>query len=147
MPRFDPDVPVNCVLCRRDVPGRLITLHHLKPKSRGGGATSGWRPAGRATSRSRELPNKELAAGFDDVDALKPKSRGGGADVRVATCRTCHKQIHATFTNKELDRGFDDVQALRGSDRLSGFLGWVRKQKPDRVFGVARSAAKPRRRR
>ena len=103
MPRFDPDVPVNCVLCRRDVPGRLITLHHLKPKS-----------------------------------------RGGGADVRVATCRTCHKQIHASFTNKELAAGFDDVDALRGSERLGPFLHWVRKQKPDRVFGVA---SKPKRRR
>ena len=104
MPRFDPDVPVKCVLCRRDVPGRLITLHHLKPKS-----------------------------------------RGGGADVRVPACRTCHKQIHATFTNKELAARFDDVRALRDSERLAGFLDWVRKQRPDRVFGVARGAAKRRR--
>ena len=103
MPRFDPDVPVNCAICQRDVPGRLITLHHLKPKS-----------------------------------------RGGGADVRVPACRTCHKQIHASFTNKELAAGFDDVAALRGSERLGPFLRWVRKQKPDRVFGVAGG---PRRRR
>lgn len=108
MPRFDPDVPVECALCERDVPGRLITLHHLKPKS-----------------------------------------RGGGAEVRVPTCRTCHKQIHASFTNKELDAGFDSVNALRQSSRLSGFLKWVRKQKADRVFSVdlhdARPAAKRRR--
>ena len=28
----------TCALCGRDVPKRLITLHHLKPKSRGGRA-------------------------------------------------------------------------------------------------------------
>ncbi len=28
----------KCLLCLRDVPRRLITLHHLKPKSRGGRA-------------------------------------------------------------------------------------------------------------
>ena len=104
MPRFAPDVPVECTICRRDVPGRLITLHHLKPKS-----------------------------------------RGGGADVRVATCRTCHKQIHATFTNKELDRGFADVDSLRESERLTRFLAWVRKQKPDRAFSVNRTSGRRRR--
>ena len=108
MPRYQPDEPVLCAICHREVPGRLITLHHLKPKS-----------------------------------------RGGGADVRVPTCRTCHKQIHASFTNKELDDGFDSVGALRQSDRLQPFLKWVRKQKPDRTFSVdthdARPAAKRRR--
>src|SRR3954471_22627343 len=35
MPR---DVPATgrCALCHREVPSRLITLHHLHPKSRGG---------------------------------------------------------------------------------------------------------------
>ena len=106
MPRFDPNADIECALCARDVPGRLITLHHLKPKS-----------------------------------------RGGGADVRVPTCRTCHKQIHASFTNKELDDGFDSVAALRSSPRLGGFLKWVRKQKPDRTFNVDTSGAKPGRKR
>ena len=106
MPRFDPDVPVECAICQRDVPGRLITLHHLKPKS-----------------------------------------RGGGADVRVPTCRTCHKQVHASFTNKELANGFADVESLRNSERLAGFVAWVGKQKPDRVFSVAPDNAKRRRRR
>lgn len=102
MARYDANEPIECQLCRRAVPGRLVTLHHLKPKS-----------------------------------------RGGGADVRVPTCRTCHAQVHASFTNKELDDGFDSVGALRNSPRLRGFLTWVRKQKPDRVFNVDRDGRKP----
>ena len=106
MPRYDANEPVECALCRRAVPGRLITLHHLKPKS-----------------------------------------RGGGAEVRVPTCRTCHKQVHASFTNKELDEGFDSVAALRDSPRLAGFVRWIAKQKPDRTFTVDRDSAKPARKR
>ncbi|HEY0010264.1 MAG TPA: HNH endonuclease signature motif containing protein [Tepidisphaeraceae bacterium] len=33
-----PEEDIQCSLCRRSVPKRLITLHHLKPKSRGGKA-------------------------------------------------------------------------------------------------------------
>jgi hypothetical protein len=106
MARYAADEEVTCALCQRQVPGRLITLHHLKPKS-----------------------------------------RGGGADVRVPTCRTCHAQIHASFTNKELDDGFASVGALRQSPRLKEFLAWVRKQKPDRVFRVQRDGRKPARKR
>ena len=106
MPRFASDEPVECVLCRRNVPGRLITLHHLKPKS-----------------------------------------RGGQADVRVPTCRTCHKQIHACFTNKELDEQYSEVEALRRSDRMRSFLKWAAKQAPDRTFTVRTSDAKPGRKR
>ncbi|MEM7808495.1 MAG: HNH endonuclease signature motif containing protein [Planctomycetota bacterium] len=102
MPRYQPHESVECAVCQREVPGRLITLHHLKPKS-----------------------------------------RGGGPDVRVPTCKTCHKQIHASFTNKELDDGFDSVGALRQSPQLKGFLSWVRKQKPDRTFSVAQDSRRP----
>ena len=102
MPRYGANEQIECVLCQREVPGRLITLHHLKPKS-----------------------------------------RGGEADVRVPTCKTCHKQIHATFTNKELDEHFTSVGALRQSPRLRPFLKWVGKQAPDRTFSVATSDAKP----
>jgi hypothetical protein len=106
MGRFDPEAPVKCVICQRDVPGRLITLH-----------------------------------------PLKPKSRGGGADVRVPTCRTCHKQVHATFTNRELEQSFASLEALRSSERMEEFLAWVRKQKPDRAFRVSTSTARRRSRR
>lgn len=36
MPDATPDP--RCALCQRAVPRKLITLHHLKPKSRGGTA-------------------------------------------------------------------------------------------------------------
>src|SRR6185437_13704976 len=40
---YDPSVyrapdHVNCTLCERSVPKRLITLHHLKPRQKGGKA-------------------------------------------------------------------------------------------------------------
>lgn len=96
-----PDAPngwVVCALCQRQVPPQLITLHHLKPKQKGG----------------------------------KPEHR-------VPMCRTCHKQIHATFGNHELARGLDDVKLLRQSPQLAPFLRWIRRQSPDRSFRTVMS--------
>ena len=95
---------VRCALCGRVVPKRLITLHHLKPKS-----------------------------------------RGGGAEVRVPTCRPCHKMVHATFTNKQLDHDYADLDKLRRAHELQPFLAFIRKQKPDRNVSVKVSGNKRRR--
>jgi hypothetical protein len=38
MPFHEDQADVRCELCGRDVPRRLITLHHLKPKQKGGKA-------------------------------------------------------------------------------------------------------------
>lgn len=63
--------------------------------------------------------------------------------MRVLTCRTCHKQIHASFTNKELDKDYTSVDSLQRSPRMEAFLKWVRKQRPDRVFSVDTNATRP----
>ncbi|MEM6562285.1 MAG: HNH endonuclease signature motif containing protein [Planctomycetota bacterium] len=67
---------------------------------------------------------------------LRPKSRGGGPEVRVPTCKPCHKQIHATFTNKQLAADFANIDALRTAEQLQPFLKFIRKQKPDRNITV-----------
>jgi hypothetical protein len=93
----------QCALCERNIPARLITLHHLKPEE-----------------------------------------KGGKANDRVALCRPCHKQLHATFSTTELARTFNTVPSLLVAPRLQGLLRWVRKQSPDRVFRTAVSKAHPR---
>jgi hypothetical protein len=96
------DDAVRCEMCGRLVPRRLITLHHLLPRQ-----------------------------------------KGGKADVRVPTCRPCHKQVHATFDNATLARCFTTVQSLRSAPQLQPFLRWIAKQKPDRNFRVATSNDHP----
>jgi 5-methylcytosine-specific restriction enzyme A len=83
----------TCQLCGRDVPRGMITLHHLRPRQ-----------------------------------------KGGMAEDRTPLCRPCHKQLHATFSNKDLARHFTTIEALRAAESLQPFLGWIRKQKPDRNF-------------
>jgi hypothetical protein len=100
------DSPEQCSLCQRVVPAHLITLHHLKPKA-----------------------------------------RGGRAEHRTPLCKPCHKQLHATYSNKELDQQLSSLDALREAPALQPFLGWIRKQKPDRNFRTTVSNAHPEARR
>ena len=86
---------VECSLCRRGVPRKLVTLHHLLPKS-----------------------------------------RGGRAEDRVAMCKPCHKQIHATFTNRELEREYSNLDRLRAAGKIAAYMGWIVKQRADRNFRV-----------
>ena len=97
-----PDETTRCSLCEREVPRDMITLHHLKPRE-----------------------------------------RGGKAEHRTPLCRPCHKQLHAMFTNKHLDRALDSIDSLKASPDLQPFLGWIRKQKPDRNFRTVMSDAHP----
>ena len=92
-----------CHLCGRIVPAHLITLHHLRPKQ-----------------------------------------KGGKADQRVAFCKPCHKQVHATFDNAALARMYSDLQILRSAPQLQPFLNWIRKQKPGRNFRTVTSNSHPR---
>jgi 5-methylcytosine-specific restriction enzyme A len=105
MPRDDPSSG-RCVLCHREVPSQLITLHHLHPKS-----------------------------------------RGGKAEQRIALCKPCHKQLHATFSNIELEKLYPTLASLRAAPKLQPFLKWIRKQKPDRNFRTLRSSTHPEARR
>jgi hypothetical protein len=75
---------------------------------------------------------------------LLPRQKGGKADDRVPLCRPCHKQIHATFGNGLLAALYSDLEMLRRAPQLQPFLGWIRKQKPDRNFRTVTSNSHPR---
>jgi len=61
-----------CELCRRHVPRRLITQHHVKPKSEGGKhshKTPLCKPCHKQVHAT--FSNKELAKLYDDMEALR----------------------------------------------------------------------------
>jgi 5-methylcytosine-specific restriction protein A len=62
----------RCSLCQRLVPAHLITLHHLKPKERGGRAehrTPLCKPCHKQLHAT--YSNKELARGLDSLESLR----------------------------------------------------------------------------
>ena len=74
---------------------------------------------------------------------LKPRQKGGKAEHRTPLCKPCHKQLHATYSNAQLAKSYDNLMALREAPELQPFLKWIRKQRPERNFGVAISNAHP----
>jgi len=74
---------------------------------------------------------------------LKPREKGGRAEHRTPLCRPCHKQLHAVYTNKRLATSLDRIELLKSAPELQPFLGWIRKQKPDRNFRTVMSNANP----
>src|SRR4051812_43671009 len=72
MPSRWPDEVVTCELCERGVPARLITLHHLTPKQKGGKAehrTPLCKPCHKQIHAT--YGNTELARLYDNLDALR----------------------------------------------------------------------------
>ena len=66
----------TCDLCRRDVPKRLITQHHVKPKSEGGRHEHKaplCKPCHKQVHAT--FSNKELAKRYADLDALRGAER------------------------------------------------------------------------
>lgn len=62
----------QCSLCERFVPPELITLHHLKPRQRGGKAehrTPLCRPCHKQLHAT--YSNKELDRGLDSLESLR----------------------------------------------------------------------------
>jgi 5-methylcytosine-specific restriction protein A len=62
----------TCSLCQRFIPGHLITLHHLKPKSRGGTAehcTPLCKPCHKQLHAT--YSNKELDRELDSLESLR----------------------------------------------------------------------------
>ena len=65
------DDTATCELCRRQVPRRLITQHHVKPKSEGGKhshKTPLCKPCHKQVHAT--FSNKQLARLYDDLEAL-----------------------------------------------------------------------------
>ena len=66
------DDTATCELCRRRVPRRLITQHHVKPKSEGGKhshKTPLCKPCHKQVHAT--FSNKQLARLYDDLEALR----------------------------------------------------------------------------
>lgn len=61
-------------------------------------------------------------------------------------CKPCHKQLHATFSNKDLASTYSTIESLQSAPSLQPFLGWIRKQKPDRNFRTIEAKRRGRRR-
>ncbi|MEM8874569.1 MAG: HNH endonuclease signature motif containing protein [Planctomycetota bacterium] len=62
----------RCELCGRTVPKKMITLHHLRPKSRGGGPEERvptCKPCHKQIHAT--FTNKQLAADYADIQALR----------------------------------------------------------------------------
>ena len=71
---------------------------------------------------------------------LVPKSRKGTETVLL--CKTCHRQIHATFTEKELEREFYNIETLLTAEKFQSFIKWIRKRKPTSRIKSKRSKRK-----
>jgi 5-methylcytosine-specific restriction enzyme A len=63
---------VQCVMCERAVPRELITLHHLRPKQKGGRADDRvpvCRPCHKQIHAT--FTNTQLLRGYDTIPALR----------------------------------------------------------------------------
>lgn len=75
---------------------------------------------------------------------LYPKSQGRRAGRKIAelpvvrVCRACHRQIHALFSNKQLAIELDSLDKLSAHPEIEKFLGWVRRQDPNKRIKVRR---------
>ncbi|HEV8291558.1 MAG TPA: HNH endonuclease signature motif containing protein [Tepidisphaeraceae bacterium] len=99
-----------------------------------------------ATARCK-LCHREVPAALITLHHLQPRSRGGKPEQRIALCKPCHKQLHATFSNIELEKVYPTLEALRAAPKLQPFLKWIRKQKPGRNFRTIQSKQHPESRR
>ena len=90
----------------------------------------------------RDVPREMIT-----LHHLTPKERGGTAEQRVPLCKPCHKQLHAMFSNKDLARTYHSLDSLKAAASLQPFLGWIRKQKPERNFRTVIAAGHPHARR
>jgi 5-methylcytosine-specific restriction protein A len=68
----DPSTSSRCSLCEREVPRGMITLHHLKPRERGGKPehrTPLCRPCHKQLHAV--FSNKDLARSLDSIERLR----------------------------------------------------------------------------
>lgn len=58
---------------------------------------------------------------------------------RIAmVCRPCHATIHHHLTEQQCAEHYPSVEALLGHPEIARFVGWVRKQPPDRRVATRR---------
>ena len=64
---------------------------------------------------------------------LVPREEGGRYGEVVDLCQPCHSSVHRFLTNRELARQYSTVAALRQAEGLQGYLGWIKKQRVERI--------------
>ncbi|MFB6282489.1 MAG: hypothetical protein ABEK59_00950 [Halobacteria archaeon] len=56
---------------------------------------------------------------------LIPENREESPTVEL--CRPFHKQVHNLFSNEELRERYDTVEKIRNSERIEGYVEWIRR--------------------
>ena len=64
---------------------------------------------------------------------LTPKSEGGKFSEKIPLCQPCHSTIHKTFTNKELAKIYNEIIYLKESEKLKGYLKWIKRQEIEKL--------------
>jgi 5-methylcytosine-specific restriction protein A len=64
---------------------------------------------------------------------LVPREEGGRYGETVDLCQPCHSSVHRFLTNRALARQYHTVEALRAADELQGYLGWIRKNRVEKI--------------
>ena len=64
---------------------------------------------------------------------LVPREEGGRYSDTVNLCQPCHSSVHRFLSNRDLARRYATVEALREAEELQGYLGWIRKNKVEKI--------------
>ncbi|TDN37211.1 HNH endonuclease [Hymenobacter sp. UV11] len=64
---------------------------------------------------------------------LVPREEGGRYGAIVELCQPCHSSVHRFLSNRELARQYPTVEALRAAEALQGYLGWISKNKVEKI--------------
>lgn len=67
---------------------------------------------------------------------VKRKQADSGPTIDI--CSPCHRQIHALYSNLELARNLNTIDKLKSEPRMQKFLGWIRKQDPQKKVRIRR---------
>ena len=64
---------------------------------------------------------------------LVPREEGGRYGPVVNLCQPCHSSVHRFLSNRDLARRYATIEALRGAEELQTYLGWIRRQRVERI--------------
>lgn len=64
---------------------------------------------------------------------LVPREEGGRYGETVDLCQPCHSSVHRFLTNRALAQQYHTVAALRAAEELQGYLGWIRKNRVEKI--------------
>lgn len=65
---------------------------------------------------------------------VKRKQADAGATIDI--CSACHRQIHSFYSNLQLARELNTLEKLKNEPKMSKFLNWLSKQKPDKKIKI-----------